>query len=109
MEEHRLDKDAAGVEDNFNQADDDAFPLVQQYYSSLTPDLRGDGYFDTRLDNFHEGPRIPEERYFCTAPKSLSYLRDDPRMTPAGHPLRAIAWVHERTVLVELEVQQFLS
>lgn len=92
---HRLDEDAEGFEEDFDEADDEAFPHIQEYYSSLTPDLRGDGYFDTRLANFHEGVNMPEERYFCSKPKSLSYLNEDPRNTPADHPLRAIAWVLE--------------
>ena len=92
---HRLDEDAEGFEEDFDDVDDEAFPHIQQYYASLTPDLRGDGHFDTRLANFHEGVNVPEERYFCSRPKSLAYLNDDPRKTPADHPLRAIAWVLE--------------
>lgn len=92
MEDRRLDEDADGFEEHFNKADDDAFPHVQQYYASLTPDiLRGDEFFDTRLVNFHEGPNLLEERYFSSRPKSRSYLCDDPRKTPTDHPLRAIA------------------
>jgi hypothetical protein len=93
MDDRRLDADAEGFESHFNDADDDAFPFIQKYYASLTPDLRGDGFFDTRLVNFHHGPNLPEERYYCTSPRSLSHLRDDPRNTPPDHPIRAIAWV----------------
>ena len=58
--EHRLDEDAEGFEEHF----DDAFPHIQQYYAVLTPALRGvsAGFFDTRLADFHHGPNLPEER-----------------------------------------------
>ena len=34
-----LDEDAEGFEKHFDDADDEAFPYIQQYYASLTPDL----------------------------------------------------------------------
>jgi hypothetical protein len=94
MDGHRLDEDAEGFEQHFDDADDEAFPHIQQYYASLTPDLQGLGFFDTRLASFHEGPNLPEDRHFYTAPKSLSHLQD-PASTPRDHPLRAIAWILE--------------
>jgi hypothetical protein len=90
MDGHRLDEDAEG----FDDADDEYFPHIQQYYASLTPDLRRLGFFDNRLASFHEGPNLPEDRHFYTAPKSLSHLHD-PASTPRDHPLRAIAWILE--------------
>ena len=93
-DDRRLDEDAEGFEKHFDDADDEAFPYIQQYYASLTPDLRGLGFFDTRLAKFHEGPNLPEDRHFYSAPKSLSHLQN-PSSTPRDHPLRAIAWILE--------------
>eukprot|EP00977_Amphora_coffeiformis_P020632 scaffold8374_cov175-Amphora_coffeaeformis.AAC.71 len=106
-DDHCFDEDAEGFEEDFDGADHKAFPHIQQNFSSLTPDLQGDGYFDPRLANFHEGMmNMPEEQYFCSKPKSLSYLNDDLQKTPADHPLRAIAWVLE-SVAPNLVMQIF--
>ena len=93
-EARRLDEDAEGFEEHFDDADDEAFPYVQQYYASLSPNPgRGSGFFDARLANFHEGPNLPKDRHYFSVPKSLSHLKRDPSSTPRDHPLRAIAWV----------------
>ena len=93
-EDRRLDEDAEGFEEHFDDADDEAFPYVQQYYASLSPNPgRGSGFFDARLANFHKGPNLPKDRHYFSVPKSLSHLKRDPSSTPRDHPLRAIAWV----------------
>jgi hypothetical protein len=94
MDGPRLDEDAEGFDQHFDDSDDEAFPHIQQYYASLTPGLRGLGFFDFRLASFHEGPNLPEDRHFYTVPKSLSHL-PDPASTPRDHSLRAIAWILE--------------
>ena len=51
-DDRRLDDDAEGFENHFDDADDEPFAYIQQYYVSL----QGLGFFDSRLAKFHEGP-----------------------------------------------------
>ncbi|KAL3919709.1 MAG: hypothetical protein SGILL_003618, partial [Bacillariaceae sp.] len=79
--EHELEAGEAALE-----------PAVDAYYASLTSDLLGDGFHDTRLSKFHEGTNLPHERVFYTTPRHSDELSRVVE-TPVGHPLRAIAWV----------------
>lgn len=86
------DKYDDGIAVAFDDADEEAQTYVRQYYESLSHDDLGSGFFHRQLAEFHNGPNLPVDRFFYSAPRSLDEIRS-PEMTPPNHPLRAIAWI----------------
>lgn len=87
-----IEEEARAMEDEMDAAEEALQPAVDAYYASLTSDLLGDGFHDTRLSSFHEGTNLPHERVFYSTPRHSDELKRVVE-TPSDHPLRAIAWV----------------
>ena len=87
-----IEEEARAMEDERDAAEEALEPAVDAYYASLTSDLLGDGFHDTRLSSFHEGTNLPHERVFYATPRHSDELKRVVE-TPSDHPLRAIAWV----------------
>lgn len=64
---------------------------VRAYYESLAPDILGNGWFDQRMAQLHQGINImANTRTFYTSPRRF---HPSPAQLPELHPLRALAWV----------------
>lgn len=81
-----------GIEEAFDEADEEASVHVKRYYESLTCEDIGHGFFQASLETFHMGPNIPTDRDFYSSPRPIDEI-GTPAMTPPDHPLRAIAWI----------------
>lgn len=48
---------------------------VDAYYKSLTPEMLGNGWFDRRLHDLHEGPDLEANSTYFTAPRRYDTSR----------------------------------
>lgn len=76
-EKHRVIDAEAGLDEE-----------LQAYYDLIPENEKGSGWFDRRMESFHEGVDVSSTRKFSTVPRVWDKT---PANVPSGHPLRAIA------------------